>query len=100
LKVNTAGNVYYFCAVKVGERNGKPEKCFTRFTFGRSASERIKAEYLEQEAINVREHQVHEEEQKQPTTAAGEAGAGGTIDKPARTGGGIAAAITSVIFGS
>jgi len=67
VKVNRGGNVYYFCAAIIGERNGKKEKCFTRHTFGRSASERIKAEYLEQEAINARD-QVHEEKQQPPAT--------------------------------
>jgi len=56
LKLNKNGNVYAYCARVVGERdNGKPEKCFTRYQFGRKASQEIvneleKSERLEDEA--------------------------------------------------
>ena len=66
LKVNSAGGVYYFCARVVGERNGKPEKCMTRFNLGRQASERMKQEFLnnqqEEESSHVEQVENREEE--------------------------------------
>ena len=65
LKVNSAGGVYYFCARVVGERNGKPEKCMTRFNLGRQASERMKQEYLNNQQEEEQSH-VEQVENREP----------------------------------
>ncbi len=70
LRVSKKMNVFSVCGAIV-ERNGVPEKCLDRYTFGRSGGERLKAEYLEQEAIN---HGDKNRQNEKP--AAGSAGTG------------------------
>jgi len=74
LKVNSAGGVYYYCARVVGERKGKPEKCMTRFNFGRTASERTINEFLNnQEQEKTENVKQVEDRQEQDTRAKPEA---------------------------
>lgn len=64
LKRNTAGGIYFFCAKAIGtnEKTGKVEKCMTRLNFGRTASRRMIAEFLEnkKDTTENAEHQNRE----------------------------------------
>lgn len=64
VKVNVAGCVYYFCAAVLSrDENGKvKEKCLTRMNYGREASQRIIAEYLQENEKHATENQLHETE--------------------------------------
>jgi ssDNA-binding Zn-finger/Zn-ribbon topoisomerase 1 len=90
LKVGQNGSVFFYCQNIVGERGGKKEKCYTRNTFGRTASERIKSDYLEQEAIDAK---IETRKTEASTgTAADDAKPGGDAGrKPERRGGVIGA---------
>ena len=73
VKVNKAGGVYFFCARVVGTNpdTGKPERCYTRLNIGRTGSERIINEYLEnkkdiENGIDRHEHEVVTEEEPEP----------------------------------
>jgi hypothetical protein len=102
LKVTKGGNLGYFCQTVfpdvINPKTKKPQRCFTRLMFGSVASERLKAEFLEQyqksevvktekEIINV---QPDREKEPAATSADGDT-TGGT--------GGLAEAISSFIFG-
>lgn len=54
VKVNAAGCVYFFCAKVIGTNadTGKPEKCFTRFNWGRAHSRKMINEYLKTQKDN------------------------------------------------
>jgi ssDNA-binding Zn-finger/Zn-ribbon topoisomerase 1 len=53
LKINGKGNVFYFCADVVSrDENGKAEQCFTRVNLGRTASQKLINQYLQQERKN------------------------------------------------
>jgi hypothetical protein len=75
VKINKAGCAYFYCAAIVGERNGKPERCFTRLNVGRVGSQKMIENFLaERQSQNVQPEPTHIEIPTEPEPAGGDTG--------------------------